>query len=64
MSYIEGKLTTLIDNIYAYRNSAAGILENLNIDYDRLNTDAKEIEASLQNKENLSLVRDVLTKMG
>lgn len=64
MSYIEGKLTTLIDNIYAYRNSAAGILENLNVDYDRLNTDAKEIEASLQNKENLSLVRDVLTKMG
>ena len=64
MEYIDGKLKSLIDNIYQYRNSAAGILENLNIDYDRLNTDAKEIEASLQNKENLSLVRDVLTKMG
>ena len=64
MEYVDGKLKSLIDNIYAYRNSAAGILENLNADYDKLNADAKDIEASLQNKENLSLVRDVLTKMG
>lgn len=63
-TYIDGKLAKIIDNIYQYRNSAMGVLENLNMDYDKLNADAKDIEASLQNKENLTLVRDVLTKMG
>lgn len=64
MSYINGKIETLIDNIYKYRNSAAGILENLNVDYEKLGAEATDIENQLSNKENLKLVRDVLTKMG
>lgn len=63
-SYIDSKLAKIIDNIYQYRNSAVGVLENINMDYDKLAEDAKEIEGSLSNKENLSLVRDVLSKMG
>ncbi len=64
MSYINGKIETLIDNIYKYRNSAAGVLENLNVDYEKLGAEAADIENQLSNKENLKLVRDVLTKMG
>ena len=64
MSYINGKIETLIDNIYKYRNSAMGILENLNVDYEKLGAEATDIENQLSNKENLKLVRDVLTKMG
>lgn len=62
--YIDTKIAKIIDNIYQYRNSAVGVLENLNVDYDRLAADAKDVESSLSNKDNLTLVRDVLTKMG
>ena len=64
MSYINGKIEKLIDNIYKYRNSAVGILENMNLDYEKLGLEAADIEKQLGNKENLKLVRDILTKMG
>lgn len=64
MEYIDGKLKSLIDNIYQYRNSAAGILENLNVDYEKLDGLSSEIQKNLSDKDNLALVRDVLTKMG
>ena len=64
MEYIDGKLTSLIDNIYKYRNSAVGILENLNIDYEKLDGLSADIQKNLSDKDNLALVRDVLTKMG
>jgi len=64
MEYIDGKLTSLIDNIYKYRNSAVGILENLNIDYEKLDGLSADIQKNLSDKDNLALVRDILTKMG
>ena len=53
-----------IDNIYQYRNSAMGIMEAISTDYSALEMDAKNISDSLSNKENLQLLREVLTKMG
>lgn len=63
-SYIEGKMQHLIDNIYAHRNSAMGILENLNVDYEKLDALSADIQKNLSDKDNLALVKDVLTKMG
>lgn len=62
--YIEGKTRELIDNIYKYRNSAVGIMENMNMDYSNLAELSSQIESSLQNKENIGLVKEVLDKMG
>lgn len=62
--YIEGKLLHLIDNIYKYRNSAVGVVENLNMDYEQLDALSSDIQKNLSDKDNLQLVRDVLTKMG
>lgn len=62
--YIEGKTKELIDNIYKYRNSAVGIMENMNMDYSNLAELSSQIENSLQNKENIGLVKDILDKMG
>lgn len=64
MSYVNGKIQHLIDNIYKHRNSAAGILENLNVDYEKLDALSGDIQKNLSDKDNLTLVRDVLTKMG
>lgn len=63
-NYIEDNMYALIDNIYNYRNSMAGILENINTDYSQLDAMAEDIQKNLSDKENLTLVKDVLTKMG
>lgn len=55
---------TVIKNIYDYRNSVMGIMEAITTDYANLEMDAKTINASLSNPENLALLRDILSKMG
>lgn len=51
-------------SIYNYQNSVLGILENVVKDYDGLKFDSKEILGELSNSENLSLVKDVIDKLG
>lgn len=53
-----------IDAVYTYQNSILGILDTVSQDYNNLNLDATEIQKKLADKDNLSLVRDVLTKLG
>ena len=53
-----------IDNIYDYRNSAAGIMEAIGRDYSDLELDADKIKGDIANPENLTLLKDVLTKLG
>ena len=53
-----------IDNIYDYRNSAAGIMEAIGRDYSDLELDADKIKGDISNPENLTLLKDVLTKLG
>lgn len=53
-----------IDAVYTYQNSVLGILDTVSQDYNNLNLDATEIQKKLADKDNLSLVRDVLTKLG
>lgn len=53
-----------IENIYKYKNSVMGILDNISADYSNLNLDASEIQKKLADPENMELLRDVLTKLG
>ena len=53
-----------IEAIYKYQNSALGILDNIKADYSNLEYDANAIKESLGNPENLSLLKNVLTKLG
>lgn len=61
---IQNYVAVVIKNIYDYRNSAMGIMEAITTDYSNLEMDAKTINASLSNPENLTLLRDILSKMG
>lgn len=54
----------VITNIYAYQNSALGILESVKQDYSNLNFDAEQLQQNLGDPENLQLLKDVLTKLG
>ena len=53
-----------IEAIYKYQNSALGILDTIKTDYSNLEYDANAIKESLGNPENLSFLKDVLTKLG
>ena len=50
--------------IYDYRNSVMGILEAVSADYSNLNLNATEIQKKLADPENMTLLKEVLTKLG
>ena len=52
------------NNIYDYRNSVYGILDAIGTDYSVLDLDATKIQEKLADKENLTLLRDVMDKLG
>jgi hypothetical protein len=41
-----------------------GILDNISTDYSNLNLDATEIQKKIGNPENITLLKDVLAKLG
>lgn len=49
-------------SIYEYQNSVLGILENISQDYSNVNFDAEKLQERLGG-ENLSFLKDVLTKL-
>ena len=53
-----------IKNIYDYKNSVMGILDNITDDYSNLNFDAAKIQKMIGDPENLDLLREVLDKLG
>lgn len=63
--WIEIKETVMqtIENIYKYKNSAMGILENLSTDYSNLNFDLEQIQEKLSNPENLHLLKEIVPLM-
>lgn len=61
---LQASILDTITNIYAYRNSIMGILENVSADYSNLNLDATEIHNKLADPNNMALLKDVLTKLG
>lgn len=61
---IQDNIKTTIDNIYKYRNSMVGLLETISTDYKNLNLDITEIQNKLSDPDNLTLLKDVVTKLG
>ena len=53
-----------IDAIYTYRNSILGILESMSEDYSNLNLDAGMIQQKLSDPDNMTLLKDILAKLG
>ena len=53
----------MIHSIYEYKNSVCGILDTISSDYNNLNLDANDIAEKLGDKENLSFLREVLSKL-
>ena len=64
LNFIEDTLFDTVDSIYKYNNSIFGILDAVTTDYENLNFDVSELQKNISNPENLTLLKDVVTKLG
>lgn len=64
ISWIDDVLMDTINSIYKYQNSIMGILDTVTTDYKDLNFDVSELQKNISNPENLTLLKDVVTKLG
>ena len=53
-----------IESFYNYYNSIYCILENINKQYETMDLDATKIQEKLNDPQNMSLLREVLEKLG
>lgn len=60
ISYIDQS----IKGFYDYKNSALGIMETISTDYSNLELNSEKIKDNLSDKNNLSMLKDVMTKLG
>lgn len=57
---INDSINTMIKNIYDYKNSALGILENIALDYNNLSLDADALTDKVLNPESLATLKELL----
>ena len=62
--WIDDVLDDTVDSIYKYQNSVMGILDIVTADYKDLNFDVEQLQKNISNPENLTLLKDVVTKLG
>ena len=63
-NYIKQWFAETINSIYNYKNSVLGILDTISTDYSNLELDAAKLKENLADPEQLTLLKDVLTKLG
>jgi hypothetical protein len=61
---IQDSVWATIKNIYDYKNSAMGILENISADYSGLSLEAAEIQKQLNEGNGIEFLKEVMTKLG
>lgn len=61
---IERGIYKSIEAIYAYQNSAMGILDAIRQEHDALDFNIEDLQKKLANTENLDTVKEVLSKLG
>ena len=61
--YLNKTVHEMANNIVAYRYSAMGIMERITTDYSNLDLDASAIQKELADPNNMTLLKDILTKL-
>ena len=64
LNYIDDSIWATIKEIYRYRDSFMGVMEQTQADYKNLDGMVGEIEDKISNADNLTLLKDVVTKLG
>lgn len=63
LNYLDDGIWATIKEIYRYRDSFMGIMEQTQADYKNLDQEVTDIENKISNPENLTLLKDVVTKL-
>lgn len=64
INYLDDSIWATIKEIYRYRDSFMGVMEQTQADYKNLDNMVGEIEDKISNADNLTLLKDVVTKLG
>lgn len=64
VGYVYTLMKESVDQIYKYQNSAYGILDAVNTDYNNLDLDIQKLAKNLNQKEGLELIDQVVSKLG
>lgn len=62
-NYINVSVWATINEIYRYRDSAAGVIQAIVEDYKNTEIDANKLVEKLTDQENFQVVKDVVTKL-
>ena len=63
-NFVSESIQCTIEAYYNHKNSALGILEAVSQDYSNLELDASAIQEKIADPDNLTLLKDVMTKLG
>ena len=64
IDFIRNTILDTVENIYKYQNSIMGILDTVVTDYSDLEFDAKNLNGLISDPNNLTLLKDIMTKLG
>jgi len=64
IEYVYVIMKETVEQIYKYNNSAYGILDSLQTDYNGLDMDIQKLMTGIANKEDIELVNEVVSKLG
>ena len=64
IGFVYNTMMESIEQIYKYQNSAYGILDAMNTDYNNLDLDIQKLIGDLKDKKDIELLNDVMTKLG
>lgn len=64
LDIIDLTVSNVVHEVYAYKNSAVGILQAISEDYSNLDLDADKLKEKIADKENLKTLRNVMDKLG
>ncbi len=61
---IYNMLMETVEAVYTYNNSIMGILDTISQDYSALDLEASNIQKKLADPNNMSLLKDIMAKLG
>lgn len=64
LQYLRDMAKETIESIHKYNNSLLGIMKAVSMNYKDMDNEVQNITNNLSNPENLTLLKDVMTKLG
>jgi hypothetical protein len=64
LDFINSNVVNIMEGIHKYQNSAMGLVEVISNDYSNLDFDATELQRKIGDPDNITLLKNIMTKLG